>query len=392
MKKLVLLGSTGSIGTNTLRLAADFPDRFRVVGLTAGSNSDKLLAQIRRFRPRCVALADPAAAERLRQQCEHQPGLRNREIEILSGPEGLVRVATMEEADMVVSAIVGSAGLVPTFAAIGAKKTIALANKEPLVMAGSILQQEAQRQGIALLPVDSEHSAIFQSMSGQRRRDVRRLILTASGGPLLDLPIRKRRTIKPAQALKHPTWRMGSKISIDSATLMNKGLEVIEARWLFDIPPDRIDVVIHRQSIIHSMVEYLDGSVIAQMGIPDMRGPLAYALNYPERLPVGLPSLDLTKVKTLTFEPPDLKKFPCLGYAYEAIKIGGSLPAVLNAANEVAVRAYLEERIGFLEIARLIRKTMDAHVPQAVKNLEDVLEADRWGRERAAKAVNENGR
>jgi len=392
MKKLVLLGSTGSIGTNTLRLAADFPDRFRVVGLTAGSNSDKLLTQIRRFRPRCVALADPGAAVRLRQQCGHQPGLRNREIEILSGPEGLVRVATMEEADLVVSAIVGSAGLVPTFAAIGAKKTIALANKEPLVMAGSILQQEAHRQGIALLPVDSEHSAIFQSMSGQRRRDVRRLILTASGGPLLDLPIEKRRTIKPAQALKHPTWRMGSKISIDSATLMNKGLEVIEARWLFDIPPDRIDVVIHRQSIIHSMVEYLDGSVIAQMGVPDMRGPLAYALNYPERLPMGLPSLELTKVKTLTFEPPDLKKFPCLGYAYEAIEIGGSLPAVLNAANEVGVRAYLEERIGFLEIARLIRKTMDAHVPQAVKSLDDVLEADRWGRERAAKAVNENVR
>ena len=392
MKKLVLLGSTGSIGTNTLRLAADFPDRFRVVGLTAGSNSDKLLTQIRRFRPRCVALADPGAAVRLRRQCGHQPGLRNREIEILSGPEGLVRVATMEEADLVVSAIVGSAGLVPTFAAIGAKKTIALANKEPLVMAGSILQQEAHRQGIALLPVDSEHSAIFQSMSGQRRRDVRRLILTASGGPLLDLPIEKRRTIKPAQALKHPTWRMGSKISIDSATLMNKGLEVIEARWLFDIPPDRIDVVIHRQSIIHSMVEYLDGSVIAQMGVPDMRGPLAYALNYPERLPMGLPSLELTKVKTLTFEPPDLKKFPCLGYAYEAIEIGGSLPAVLNAANEVGVRAYLEERIGFLEIARLIRKTMDAHVPQAVKSLDDVLEADRWGRERAAKAVNENVR
>lgn len=392
MKKLVLLGSTGSIGTNTLRLAADFPDRFRVVGLTAGSNSDKLLAQIRRFRPRCVALADPAAADRLRRQYGRQPGLRNREIEILSGTEGLVRVATMEEADLVVSAIVGSAGLVPTFAAIGAKKTIALANKEPLVMAGSILQQEAHRQGIALLPVDSEHSAIFQSMSGQRRRDVRRLILTASGGPLLDLPIGKRRTIKPAQALKHPTWRMGSKISIDSATLMNKGLEVIEARWLFDIPPDRIDVVIHRQSIIHSMVEYLDGSVIAQMGVPDMRGPLAYALNYPERLPLGLPTLELTKVKTLTFERPDLKKFPCLGYAYEAIKIGGSLPAVLNAANEVAVRAYLEERIGFLSIARLIRKTMDAHVPQAVKGLEDVLEADRWGRERAAKTVNEDGR
>ncbi|HTN44453.1 MAG TPA: 1-deoxy-D-xylulose-5-phosphate reductoisomerase [Nitrospiria bacterium] len=387
MKNLVLLGSTGSVGTNALRLAADFPDRFRVVGLTAGSNNDKLLAQIRRFRPRCVALADPAAADRLRRRCERLPDRLDRDIEILSGTEGLARVATMEEADLVVSAIVGSAGLVPTFAAIRAKKTIALANKEPLVMAGPILQQEAQRQGIALLPVDSEHSAIFQSMSGQRRRDVRRLILTASGGPLLDLPIAKRRTIKPAQALKHPTWRMGSKISIDSATLMNKGLEVIEARWLFDMPPDRIDVVIHRQSIVHSMVEYLDGSVIAQMGVPDMRGPLAYALNYPERLPLGLPSLELTKVRSLTFEPPDLKKFPCLGYAYEAIKAGGSLPAVLNAANEVAVRAYLDGRIGFLGIARLIRKTMDAHVPQAVKSLEDVLEADRWGREKALKAV-----
>ncbi|HUK57282.1 MAG TPA: 1-deoxy-D-xylulose-5-phosphate reductoisomerase [Nitrospiria bacterium] len=389
MKKLVLLGSTGSIGTNTLRLVTDFPDRFRVVGLTAGRNGDKLLGQIRRFRPRCVALADPAAAERLRRQCRDLPDLRNPGIEVLSGIEGLVRVATLADADLVVSAIVGSAGLVPTFEAIRAKKTMALANKEPLVMAGSILQQEARRQGITLLPVDSEHSAIFQSMSGQRRRDVRRLILTASGGPLLDLPVRKRRVIKPAQALRHPVWRMGSKISIDSATLMNKGLEVIEAHWLFDMPPDRIDVVIHRQSIVHSMVEYLDGSVIAQMGVPDMRGPLAYALNYPERLPLGLPALDLTRVRSLTFEPPDLKKFPCLGFAYEAIKIGGTLPAVLNAANEVAVRAYLEERIGFLEIARLIRKTMDAHVPLAVKSLEDVLEADRWGRERASKSVGE---
>jgi 1-deoxy-D-xylulose-5-phosphate reductoisomerase len=224
-------------------------------------------------------------------------------------------------------------------------------------------------------------------MAGQRRSDVRRLILTASGGPLIDLPLAKRRTIKPAQALKHPTWRMGTKITIDSATLMNKGLEVIEAHWLFDIPPDRIDVVIHRQSIVHSMVEYRDGSVIAQMGIPDMRGPLAYALNYPERLPLGLPSLDLTKIKSLTFEPPDHKKFPCLGYAYEALRIGGTMPAVLNAANEVAVGAYLSGRIGFLAIARLIRKTMDGHVPQAAKNLEDVLEADRWGRERALKAI-----
>jgi len=288
---------------------------------------------------------------------------------------------------MAVSAIVGSAGLAPTISAIRAKKPIALANKEPLVMAGQIVCEEARRHGVAILPVDSEHSAIFQSMAGQRRIDVRRLILTASGGPLLDLPLAKRRTIKPAQALKHPTWRMGAKISIDSATLMNKGLEVIEARWLFDIPPDRIDVVIHRQSIIHSMVEYMDGSVIAQMGIPDMRGPLAYALNYPERLPLGLPYLDFKAIKALTFEPPDLRRFPCLGYAYEAIKCGGTLPAVLNAANEVAVRAFLSGRIRFLEIARVIRTTMDGHVPQAVKNLEDVLEADRWGRETAAKAL-----
>jgi 1-deoxy-D-xylulose-5-phosphate reductoisomerase len=301
--------------------------------------------------------------------------------------EGLVRTATLDEADIVVSAIVGSAGLVPTLEAIRAKKTVALANKEPLVMAGPIVQQEARRQGVAILPVDSEHSAIFQSLSGQRRGDVHRLILTASGGPLLDLPLAKRRTIQPAQALKHPTWRMGNKITIDSATLMNKGLEVIEAHWLFEIPADRIDVVIHRQSIVHSMVEYRDGSVIAQMGIPDMRGPLAYALNYPERLPLGLPSLDLTKVKSLTFEPPDHKKFPCLGYAYEALKTGGTMPAVLNAANEIAVAAYLSGRIGFLEIARLIRKTMDGHVPQAAESLEDVLEADRWGRERALKVI-----
>ena len=387
MKKIVLLGSTGSIGANALQLAADFPDRFQVVGLTAGSNNDKLLAQIRRFRPRSAALADEAAADRLRRQCRSRPDLRGLKIEILSGMDGLVRVATLDEADIVVSAIVGSAGLVPTLEAIRAKKTIALANKEPLVMAGPIVQQEARRQGVAILPVDSEHSAIFQSMAGQRRSDVRRLILTASGGPLIDLPLAKRRTIKPAQALKHPTWRMGTKITIDSATLMNKGLEVIEARWLFDIPPDRIDVVIHRQSIVHSMVEFLDGSVIAQMGVPDMRGPLAYALNYPERLPLRLPALDLTRVKTLTFEPPDLKKFPCLGYAYEAIKAGGSLPSVLNAANEVAVQAFLSGRIGFLEIARTIRKTMDEHVPQPVKNLEDVMEADRWGRDRALKYV-----
>jgi 1-deoxy-D-xylulose-5-phosphate reductoisomerase len=387
MKNLVILGSTGSIGANALQLAADFPDRFRVVGLTAGGNNDRLFAQIRRFRPRVVALADEAAAERLRRQCRPRRNARQAPIEILSGMEGLVRVATLNEADTVVSAIVGSAGLVPTLEAIRAQKTIALANKEPLVMAGSLIREEARRQGSAILPVDSEHSAIFQSMSGQRPEDVRRLILTASGGPLLDLPLAKRRTIKPAQALKHPTWQMGTKITIDSATLMNKGLEVIEARWLFDIPSERIDVVIHRQSIVHSMVEYQDGSIIAQMGLPDMRGPLAYALNYPERLPLGLPSLDLTRVKTLTFEAPNLRRFPCLGYAYEALKAGGTLPAVLNAANEVAVRGFLQGRIGFQDISRLIRRTMDGHIPLPLSGLEDVLEADRWAREKTLKLI-----
>ena len=386
MKKLVVLGSTGSIGGNTLTLVADFPDRFRIVGLTAGRNSDKLMNQIRQFHPRVVALADEQAARGLRARIR---SLKNLNTEILSGPEGLIAVATLAESDMVVTAIVGSAGLAPTIAAIRAGKPIALANKEPLVMAGRMVQEEARRNGVPILPVDSEHSAIFQAAAGQRWSDVRRLILTASGGPLLDLPLAKRRKIKPAQALKHPTWRMGAKISIDSATLMNKGLEVIEAHWLFGIPPDRIDVIIHRQSIIHSMVEFLDGSVIAQMGVPDMRGPLSYALNYPERLPLNLPPLNFEGIKALTFEPPDLKRFPCLGYAYEAIKTGGTMPVVLNAANEIAVQAYLGGRIGFLEIAGVIRRAMDRHVPQAAIDLEDVLEADRWGRETASNAVAE---
>ena len=384
MKNLVILGSTGSIGLNTLQLVADFPDRFRVLGLTAHRNSDKILNQIRNFRPRVVALADEKSASRLRDQCRDLPDL---DVEILSGTVGLNTVASLSEADMVVSAIVGSAGLAPTLAAIRAKKPVALANKEPLVMAGQIIRQEAQRQGVQIFPVDSEHSAIFQCLAGQRREDVRRLILTASGGPLIDTPIDQRRIAKPTQALQHPTWRMGAKISIDSATLMNKGLEVIEAQWLFDVEPERIEVVIHRQSIIHSMVEFQDGSVIAQMGLPDMRGPLAYALNYPNRLPLGLPPLEFEKINTLTFEAPKRDEFPCLGYAYEAIKTGGTMPAILNAANEVAVQAYLEDRIEMFEISQVIRKTMDEHVPQEASSLEEVMEADRWGRETALKAI-----
>ena len=392
MKRLSILGSTGSIGRNTLSLAADFPDRFEVVGLAAGGRADRMLEQIRRFRPRLVALADEKAAARLREQLQklrgkNGDGKRFPAVEVLSGPQAAGIVASMAEADMVVSAIVGAAGLAPTLSAIAAQKPIALANKEPMVMAGEIVREEARKQGVTIFPVDSEHSAIFQSMAGQDRSEVRRLILTRSGGPLIDLSPARRRSIRPAQALRHPTWRMGAKISIDSATLMNKGLEVIEARWLFDIPPERIDVVIHRQSIIHSMVEFRDGSIISQMGIPDMRVPLAYALNYPSRLPLPMPGLKLEKIRSLTFEAPDRKRFPCLGYAYEAIRAGGTLPAVLNAANEIAVGAFLSERIGFPEIARVIRKTMDEHRPSPIRALEDVLEADRWARERAIKFV-----
>lgn len=397
MKRLIVLGSTGSIGTNALDLVACFPERFQVVGLTARKDADRLEAQIRKFHPRVVSLLEEEAAQKLRDRCRDLP------VEILCGIEGQNRVATLPEGELVISAIVGGAGLLPTWSAIRSGKTVALANKETLVMAGQIICEEARRQGVRILPVDSEHSAVFQILEGQRlslparRRagadaqagesQIRRIILTASGGPLLNLNPAQRQGIKPAQALQHPTWRMGAKISIDSATLMNKGLEVIEARWLFDLLPDRIDVVIHRQSIVHSMVEFVDGSVIAQLGIPDMRIPLAYAMNYPERLPLSLPALDLEKAGPLTFEQPDLGQFPCLTYAYEALKAGGTMPAVLNAANEEAVMAYLREAIGFMDIAKVIRATMDAHPLRTRASLEDTLEADRWAREQARKAV-----
>ncbi len=381
MKQIVILGSTGSIGTNTLDIVAKFPDRFRVAGLTAGSNVDKLEEQIRTFKPEAVALSDPKAAETLRARCKGQP------LHILSGVEGLSKVARLPQADLVISAIVGGAGLVPTLAAIQAGKPVALANKEPMVMAGRLMQEEATRRDVKIFPVDSEHSAIFQSMEGHRREDIQRLILTASGGPLWDMPLEQMRHVKPQQALKHPNWKMGAKITIDSATLMNKGLEVVEARWLFDIPASQVDVIVHRESIIHSLVEYRDGSVIAQLGLPDMRTPIAYAMTYPERLPLSQPPMDLAAIGTFTFYRPDHDRFPCLGLGYEALKIGGTMPATLNAANEVAVAAYLDERIGFLDIAAVIRGTMDAHQQREVATLDDALEADRWAREKAGELV-----
>jgi 1-deoxy-D-xylulose-5-phosphate reductoisomerase len=293
----------------------------------------------------------------------------------------------MPNADLVISAIVGGAGLVPTLAAITAGKQVALANKEPMVMAGQLMQEEARRHGVRIFPVDSEHSAIFQSMEGHRREDIRHLILTASGGPLWDLSLEQMRHVKPAQALQHPNWKMGAKITIDSATLMNKGLEVVEARWLFDVPPSQIEVLVHRESIVHSLVEYRDGSVLAQLGLPDMRTPISYAMKYPERLPLDPPPLDLAAVGKLTFYRPDHERFPCLGFGYEALRVGGTMPATLNAANEVAVAAYLQERIGFLDIAAVIRGTMDAHAPREVRSLDDALEADRWAREKADSLV-----
>ncbi len=377
MKRIVILGSTGSIGTSTLDVVDRFPDCFQVVGLTARSNNVKLEDQIKRYRPKLVSLEDEKAARTLRKK------LRSTGIEILSGEEGAVEVARMPGADFVVSGMVGGAGLLPTYAAIQSGKNVALANKETLVMAGEIIQREARQRRVQILPIDSEHSAIFQVMVSERPENLRRIILTASGGPLLRFSERAKRAVTPKVALAHPTWKMGPKISIDSATLMNKGFEIIEARWLFDVPPEKIDVVIHHQSIIHSMVEFVDRSVVAQMGLPDMRVPISYALHYPKRASLSLPSLGLEEIGRLTFEKPNLKSFPLLSCAYEALKAGGSVPAVLNAANEAAVEAFLSERIGFLDIHKVVRKTIDAHLPHPIRTLPEVLSADRWAREEA---------
>lgn len=381
MKPIVILGSTGSIGTNTLDIVERFPQEFRVIGLTAGSNDDKLEEQIRRFRPAVAALANEAAAARLRQRCTDLP------VRILAGHDGVAEVAQAPEAELVVSAIVGGAGLVPTLAAIRAGKHIALANKEPMVMAGALMQAEAKKHRVRIFPVDSEHSAIFQSLEGHRREDVKRVVLTASGGPLWEFTREQLQDVTPERALQHPNWKMGSKITIDSATLMNKGLEVIEARWLFDIPDAQIEVLVHRESIIHSLVEYRDRSVIAQLGLPDMRTPISYAMRYPERMPLDLPSLDLTAIGTLTFFKPDHDRFPCLHLGYEALRIGGTMPATMNAANEVAVEAFLQNGIRFLDIPDIIRSTMEAHAPRQIDGLDDALQADRWAREKAEALV-----
>lgn len=376
MKRLAILGSTGSIGVNTLDIVRQFPERFEVVSLSAGLNIELLKDQILRFRPRAVSVLNQEAAREL------QKGIAPRDVEVVYGVEGLIRVATHPEVDQVVSAIVGAVGLIPTLSAIKTGKSIALANKEPLVMAGKIVMEEAKKNGVRILPVDSEHSAIFQSLLGHRKEDIHRLILTASGGPFLNLPFSKLHEVTVRDALNHPHWDMGKKITIDSASLMNKGLEVIEARWLFDISVEKIIVRIHPQSVVHSMVEYIDGSIIGQMGIADMRIPIAYALSFPERLSLKLDSLDLSQVGPLTFSPPDLEKFPCLRLAYQSIEIGETMPAILNAANEAAVNGFLEGSIKFTDIPLLIQRVMEEHEVKTARTIEDILRADQWAREK----------
>lgn len=381
MKRVVILGSTGSIGASTLDVVSRFPEHFTILGLTAGTNCEKLEQQIRTFHPQVVALSSEAAAQQLRASLGTYP------VEILCNEPGLCAVASLADSDLVISAIVGGSGLVPTMAAIRAGRSVALANKEPMVMAGQLMQEEARKQGKRIFPIDSEHSAIFQSLEGHRMQDVRRILLTASGGPFWNWSVNQMKHITPDQALQHPNWKMGAKITVDSATMMNKGLEVIEARWLFDIPPAQIEILIHRESIIHSLVEYCDGSVIAQLGLPDMRTPISYALNYPERIPLEPAPLDLGKIGNLTFYPSDFEKFPCSKLAYEALQGGGGLPATLNAANEIAVQAFLEKTIPFLSIGNIISDTMNAYTPQNLASIEDALETDRWAREKATAFV-----
>jgi 1-deoxy-D-xylulose-5-phosphate reductoisomerase len=383
-KGISILGSTGSIGCNTLRVVESLSDQFRVVALGAGRNTDRLAEQVARHLPRLVSVETEESARELRA------ALFQRDVDlprIVVGGEGLVEVATHEEADCIVSATVGAVGFVPTLRALEAGKRVALANKETLVMAGELMTKAAARSGAELLPVDSEHNALHQCLRGEKRGEVRRLILTASGGPFRTRNKEEMETATVDEAMRHPTWNMGAKVTIDSATLMNKGLEVIEAHWLFGFDAGEISIVVHPESVVHSMIELIDGSVIAQMGVTDMRHAIQYALTYPERYPCELPPLDLTKLSALHFEEPDVERFPAIALAYRALRTGGTLPAAMNAANEVAVEAFLRRRISLNSIPRVIEAVMDEHETEAVTDLDVVLRTDRTARLRAAAAV-----
>ncbi len=378
MKKVVLLGSTGSIGTSTVKVAEDLPDRIRLVGLAAGNNAELLLEQARKHRPDAISINHPEKARDLGK-------FLGAATQVYSGDEGLIKLATLPAADIVFIAIVGTAGLKPALAAIRAGKDIAVASKEILVMAGEIVMSEARKHNVRVLAVDSEHSAIFQCLDGKPSSSVRKLWLTASGGPFRNTPKEEFPNITVERALKHPSWVMGKKITIDSATLFNKGLEMIEARWLFDIGIERVGVLVHPQSIVHSMVEFVDGALLAQLSTPDMCLPIQYALTYPDRAPSERVQTDFARLGKLTFEEPDAERFPALKLARRAGEVGGTLPAVLNAANEVAVEAFVNRKINFPQITETVRRTMDAHKVVEHPTLEQILEADAWARREAAK-------
>jgi 1-deoxy-D-xylulose-5-phosphate reductoisomerase len=383
MKRLAILGSTGSIGQSTLAVVAEHPEEFTVAGLAAGKNVELLARQIKEFHPLRVSVQDKETADRLKLLLP-----ANWHPAVFWGPEGAKEIALTDGVDLVVSAMVGAVGLEPTLAAIQAGLPVALANKETLVAAGSLVMAAAKAQGVSIIPVDSEHSAIFQALHGQRPEDIQLLWLTASGGPFRAWDLESLGQVTAAQALKHPNWSMGPKITIDSATMMNKALEVIEASVLFELPVDQVRVYIHPQSIVHSLVEFVDGSVLAQLGVPDMRLPIAYALTYPRRLPLKSPPLDLCRIGQLTFEAPDTTRFPGLALGYAAAQTGGTMPAVLNAANEMAVAAFLQGRLTFMGIPETVEATMNAHQPQALESLDQILAVNRWARDFAHDWIN----
>jgi 1-deoxy-D-xylulose-5-phosphate reductoisomerase len=382
MKKITILGSTGSIGCNALDVIGKNQERFQVVALSAGKNIKLLKQQIEKFQPKVVAVSTKESALKLREAMNSKS-----RVKIFYDEEGLKEIASFPSADIVISAISGSAGLMPTLAAIEAGKDIALANKETMVMAGEITTKRAIKKGVKIIPVDSEHSAIFQCLQGNKRQNLRRIILTASGGPFLNFARNELKKVSLNQTLRHPNWKMGKKITIDSASMMNKGLEVIEAKWLFNVDISDIDVLIHPQSIVHSLVEFIDGAFLAQMGIPDMKIPIAYALTYPERIINDLPSLDLVKIGKLDFLKADIKKFSCLGLAYAASLCGGTAPVVLNAADEVAVSAFIEKKICFIDLPKIIEKILVLHNSINNPSLDDILQADLWARRETKKII-----
>ena len=382
MKKVSILGSTGSIGTQTLEVISQFPGKFEVIALGAGSNIELLKNQIEKFQPKIAVVKNEEYADKLLRN------LSSRQTEIIYGEDGYNKIATLTEADIVISSMVGSSGLKPTYAAIEAGKTVGLANKESLVVAGQVLTEAAKKSGSQILPIDSEHSAIFQALNGSPKSEVKKLIITASGGPFRNTPADELTNVTVESALNHPTWKMGNKITIDSSTLINKGFEVIEARWLFDINVESISVWIHPQSIVHSMVEFIDGSMISQLSLPDMKIPIAYALSYPDRLPLSKSEAKPVDYSFLSFEEVDFNKFRGLGLAFYAIKEGGTMPAVLNAANEIAVNEFLNKKINYTDIVSIIEKVMELHKREDIFSIEDSLVADRWARSVAKSIIN----